>query len=135
MAVEFGRDMRVVFEDGAFDLDPTGALDDGLRAAAYAVARRFVVRRGDLFYDPTYGLDLRDYLAKAMTAGEVFRLRSKAAAEAEADERVSSADASVSFDPATNAMRVAVRCESALGPFSLTLAVSAVTVDLLALET
>jgi hypothetical protein len=131
MVVEFGADMRVTVEDGVFDLDPTGALDTPARAVAMAVARRFVVERGALFYDPNYGLDLRGYLAKAMTPGELFALRSLVTAEAEKDERVQSADADVSFDPTTNALRVRIVCTSALGTFSLTLDVSSLSVELL----
>ncbi len=134
MAIEFGQDLRVTAEAGVFDIDPSGALDDGLRAAAHSVARRFVTPREGLFYDPEYGEDLRAYVAKAMTAGEVFRLRSRVAAQAEADERVLSASVSASFDAATNALKVRVACESSLGPFALTLSVSALSVDLLALE-
>ncbi len=130
-----GCDMRVTFEDGVFDLDPTGALDPPLRALAMAVARRFVVRRGDLFYAADYGLDLRGFLARGMTKGEIFRLRSRIVSEAEADERVTSADASVEVDPTTNGLRIAVACTSGLGPFSLTLAVSSLGVADLAIET
>jgi hypothetical protein len=131
---EFGTDLLVTLSNGVFDLDPTGAVDTPEHALAMAVARRFVVERGGLFYDPEYGLDLRQYLNKGMTRGELFRLRFLVQSEAEKDERIISAEADVQFTSAQTLV-VKLECTTALGPFSLTLSVSSLTVELLSLET
>lgn len=133
-AVDYGADMRVILEDGVFDLDPTGALDTPLRALAMAILRRFVVRTGDLFYDESYGFDLRGVVGKAMTRGELFRVRSRVASECKKDERVDSAKADLRFDPNENKLFVRISCTSGVGPFTLTLAADALSVDLLALD-
>jgi hypothetical protein len=131
---EFGTDLLVTLQDGVFDIDPTGAVDTPEHALAMSVARRFVVERGALFYDAEYGLDLRQYLNKGLTRGELFRLRFLIQSEAEKDERILSAEATLQFT-ASQTLVVKLECTSSLGPFSLTLSVSSLTVEILSLET
>jgi hypothetical protein len=47
------------------------------------------------------------------------------------DQRILSATAQVTFDRASNELTVAINAQGANGPFSLTLAASAVTVSIL----
>jgi hypothetical protein len=132
--VDFGTDLRTTFEGGICDIDPSGEIDTPAHALAMAIARRFLVERGQLLYDPGYGLDLRLFLAKGMTKAQLFQLRFLIASEAEKDERIASATADVSFNQASQGLVVRLECTSALGPFALTLGVSSLSVDLLSLD-
>jgi hypothetical protein len=132
--IDFGTDIRTSFQDGVCDIDPSGAIDTPAHALAMAIARRFLVERGQLFYDESYGLDLRLFLAKGMRPAQLFQLRFLIASEAEKDERISSASADVQFRHADQALLVRLECTSGLGPFSLTLGVTSLTVALLSLD-
>lgn len=113
------------------DLDPAFGLVSGNKAVAQALLRRFSTPRGGLFYDRTYGYDLRAFCNADLHAHELFAIAASVEAEAERDERVSSARADVTFDAPTGRLRVSLRVVGSEGPFALVLDVSAVTVELL----
>jgi hypothetical protein len=130
MAVDFGTDVST-YVGG--DLDPTFAVISGRRVVAEAIARRLETRRGALLRDPNYGTDLRAWLNRDFvgSAATLFRLKASVDREAEEDERVLSADATVTYEPAFQKLRIAIAIETAEGPFELVLAVSAVSVAIL----
>lgn len=134
MATDFGTDIRCTFENGVIDIDPSGAVDAPANALALAIARRFLTERETLFYDPAYGLDLRQFLNRGMTKAQLFQLRFLIASEAEKDERIQSASADVEFRARDQALVIRIECTSALGPFALTLLVSSLSVELLSLD-
>jgi hypothetical protein len=130
-----GEDLgMIVGADGALDLDPTSRRVSGARAVAFAVARRYVTRPGQLFWAPHYGKRLADLLNAGLTARELGRHQAETAAEALKDERVLAATARLELDAATGKLRARVDGETADGPFRLVLAASAVSVELLAVE-
>jgi phage baseplate assembly protein W len=90
------------------DITPGLALAAGTDNLMKALARRLITPRGGLFYDPDYGLDLREYLHAGVTAAQIATLSGSVEAEVEKDPRVQSADASVSFVGATMMVRVVV---------------------------
>jgi phage baseplate assembly protein W len=114
------------------DLDSSGALVSGRTMLAQALARRLTTPRGGLFYDTNYGTDLRLYLNEGMTNEAQSRIKAAVESECLKDERVSACSAEVSFSLQTQLLKVSISVDTKAGPFSLTLAVSSLTVDLLA---
>ena len=117
---------------GACDLDPYFSQVSGPMAVIHAVTRRFVTPRGALPWDRTAGFDLRSRLnSKIANEAALFALRVQMEAEAEKDERVESATASVSFTPSTGVLIARVSLALAEGTFAFVLRASDVTVELL----
>lgn len=110
-------------------------LQSGLPNLAEAVARRLMTPRGGLFYDPDYGLDLRQYLNEALTDEVRYEIETLVAAECEQDERILAANATVvEGPPQARALRILIELETAEGPFRLLLGVNAVSVEVLRAE-
>ena len=112
------------------DLDPTFAPISGFAVVAEACARRLATVRGGLFYDKHYGFDLRTILNDTPTPAQLAVIAGQVSAECQKDERVLKADAKLSLDRTSSTLTVQVRITTASGPFTLVLAVSAVTVSL-----
>lgn len=105
----------------------------GRRCLAEAIARRYITDRGTLIGDPNYGFNLTNFLNADLGTGDVALLQSGAEAEALKDERVLSAVV-VATLAADGLLTVVCTLTDADGPFTLTLAVSAVTVEILELK-
>ena len=112
---------------GVMDLGPSLAPVSGRRALIEAVARRLVTPRGALWYDPAYGYDLRQFLNGI--ASSPSQIVAGVTEQAEADERVVGAQASATFIGNTLVVKVALLDSS--GPFTFTINVGQVTVELL----
>ncbi|MDW8269356.1 MAG: hypothetical protein RMN24_09335 [Anaerolineae bacterium] len=122
--------------DFGIDMSALPDLDFGLKSGtanlAEAIARRLVTPRGGLFYDPSYGLDLRQYLNEALTDEVRYEIETLVAAECEKDERVLSAMATlIDGPPQARSLQVAVELETADGPFRFVLSINGVTVEVL----
>lgn len=126
MATDFGTDISCYP-----DLDPLGTLVSGNTALAQAIARRLITPRGGLFYDTNYGTDLRLYLNEGMTNEAQSRIKAAIEAECSKDERVSSVTADVTFNAPAKSLAISISLVGGNGPFSLTLAVTSLTVSLL----
>jgi phage baseplate assembly protein W len=113
------------------DLDPHFVLVSGIANLGQAIARRLETPRGGLFYDPSYGTDIRDYLNASLSSNDLPRIASDVQAEALKDPRVRTASASVTFNSSSFCLSITLRCQTVAGPFTLVLSVSQVTVDLL----
>ena len=100
----------------------------GRRAVAEAVARRWLTRRGSLFYDASYGYGLEDALHQPASA--LGTLSAGLENEALRDERVLQARVLVRLD---DKRQLLIRAElvDADGPFRLVASVSEVSVELL----
>jgi hypothetical protein len=116
-------------DDGLLDLDPSFRTVSGRANLVAAVARRLAAPF--LFYDSTYGKDLRAELGESLTTARLARLRAAIAAQARRDERVRSAGVTVTFNDATRAMTVRIALTDDDGPFELVLEVTAAAVKLL----
>lgn len=113
------------------DLDPGLRVVSGKLGVAQAVARRWLSRTGDLFYDRSYGsVSVEDFVNAPVTP---FQAAAQLQAEALKDERVD--DCGVSTELAGDTFTISGRFDTAEGPFSLTLAINAVTAEVLALNT
>lgn len=131
MTIDLGTDLST--PDGA-DLDPLGGTVSGARAVGQAIARRLVTPRGGLLDDPSYGYDLRQLVGEALRPGDLATVQAEIADQCRADERVD--DAAVTVTQSAGAVRVEIILAlEAVGPLRLVLAVSAVTSEILALET
>lgn len=126
MTTDFGSDLHT---PGLLDLDPYFTFVDGAAALGEALGRRLVTPRGSLIDDPAYGYDVRAHLNDDdPNPGAIV---AEVEAELAKDERVRRARAAVTFDAALGALVVVADVLTAEGPFRLTLAVSAVSADLL----
>ena len=126
---DFGVDIAT---PDAADIDQYFSTVTGWRGLGQALGRRLITPRGSLLDDDAYGYDLRSRLNDTFTAAELAQLGAVVRRELEADERVESATAAVTFAQGTLTVRAAV--QTAEGPFRLVLAVSAVTTEILAAE-
>ena len=132
MTLDLGTDLST--PDGA-DLDPLGGTVTGRRAVGQAIARRLVTPRGGLLDDESYGYDLRQLVGEALRPGDLATVEAEIADQCRADERVDDVAVAVTL-AATGALRVELTIATeTLGPLRLVLAVSAVSAEILALET
>lgn len=114
------------------DLDPMLRFVSGTTLMANACVRRLFCRKGSLLSDALYGIDLRDLLgSKFLTQKDVDKIASFAQAELLNDERIASVSVTGTFNSRTRTLNLTIVGTGALGPFSLTLAVSDVTVQIL----
>ena len=124
--VDFGQDIDV-----RSGLDPLLGLVSGTQNLGQALVGRLSTPRGGLFYDPNYGTDLRSYLNDSVSAATLARVRADVQAECAKDERVLSCTAATQFDAASLTLLVQISVQTAEGPFTMVLAVTSVTVELL----
>ena len=108
------------------DLDDTFASLSGIAVIAQAIARSLE--------DAQYGVDLRQWLNESLEAADVFHLQQTIESQCLRDERVQDVSVVVT-QPLLYELRIAIDIEpSQLGPFRLTLKVTALTVELLTVE-
>ena len=93
----------------------------GNRLIAQMLLHRFITPRGALVSDPNFGLDLTDYVNVAITQKQLTALQAQCNAEAAKDERVISANITLTFLSGT--ITVSGTVKTANGPFQLVLAV------------
>lgn len=113
------------------DLDPGFSSMTGARVLAEAMARRFTTPRGSLVGSPTYGVDVREWLNESMTRARLTEWARALEQEAEKDERIESAEVSLSYDSAAMALRISALLEAADRTFALVLVVTAVSLTIL----
>lgn len=117
----------------------TGRYATGARLVGEAAFRRLSTPRGTLRGgddEANYGLDLAEAIGSATTAATAAALPGQIEAELLKDERITSVDAQVtvtSNGPAQS-WQVSISADTDVGPFTLVLAVSGVTVSLLGLQ-
>jgi phage baseplate assembly protein W len=80
------------------DLDPSFLLVSGQEAVAQAIARRLQTPAGGLLGDPAYGYDLRGLVNTARSSAELQAIRAEVEAQCLLDQRVDSADVTLSVD-------------------------------------
>jgi phage baseplate assembly protein W len=105
----------------------------GRTALAQALFRRWTTDRGTLIDDPNYGTNLSDYINDDLGPGDVAKIRAAAESEALKDERVLDIT-SIGELTQEGVLNLTFTIVDAAGPFTLTVAVSDVTVDLLRVD-
>lgn len=116
---------------GVMDIDAFWSFEtDELRAFQQAIARRLICPPGALWYAPTYGYDLRALVAEVVDTDAAARAID---AEVRKDERVSiSSTTAAQLNSGELIISIAVTpVNPDFSPFSLTLKVTSVTVELL----
>lgn len=114
----------------------TGRLVSGQRLVAEALYRRYITPRGTLRGgedEANYGLDLTELVGSVATVSDAAALEGRIRAEGLKDERVETIDVTVTAasSGASVSFNVLIEATTADGPFTLQIAASAVTVDLL----
>lgn len=127
---DFGRCMSCT------DRLVSGRRVTGLRAVAEAMYRRITTRRGSLIGgepEAFYGIEIRDILGSTNADRDLPSLPARIEAEISKDERVDSVhvDVRATKTGPDIAVEITVDVTTGEGPFSLVLAASAVTVDIL----
>lgn len=130
MATNYGTGVAsLALADGGLDLDPYFRKITGPLVVLHAVARRFVTPRGSLWWAPNDGLDVRRWVLDGVRLQDLPTLEQLIVTEAERDDRVLSADATLTF--ADDVLTIRLSLTLAEGTFSLVLAVSAVSSTIL----
>lgn len=101
----------------------------GLPVVARAIGRRFITPRGGLFYDLSYGTDLRRFLNLPDNPSNRFELETQAAREALKEPRIAGAEAQTE-DWGPNAIRLRLQGALSDGPFDFIVDISEVSVGL-----
>ncbi len=87
---------------------------------------------GTLLSDPNaLTMDAREYISKGVSREDIPIIQSRVQACLLDDERIFVANVQVTFNSTTQKMQVQIQGTGAFGPFSLTLEVSALTVEIL----
>jgi hypothetical protein len=127
METDFGDDVV-----GVLDVDADFTIASPARALGEAALRRLTTDRGGLFYDPEYGYNLRARVNETLDERSTFETAAGVRAELERDERVLSADVTVTR--AGEGLDVRALIDTLDGPFRLVLRATEVSVDLLSSE-
>jgi phage baseplate assembly protein W len=109
------------------DLDPDGRVVTGVEAIRQAAYRRLVCPPGGEFYAPTYGLGLSGFVNRNLPASMI---RGMIASQLAREERIDSSLVDVS-EQSDGSILISITAQTAEGPFTLTLDVSSVTVEVL----
>lgn len=122
---DFGTDFVVARSPGKIS---------GINNLVKKIIRRLKCPNGALYWDPAYGLDVRQYLNASVTPAKIQEIKQAVKTQCELDERVQSASVSVS-NTANNQLFITVEITTQSGPdFVLILSVTKLTVDLLNLS-
>lgn len=120
--------------DGIVDVGKSFAIASGLRNIGNAMARRLMTPRGGLFYDPNYGLDLRNYLSAGNTPQQLAQLQSEIVSEVSKDERIENPTVTVAINVPASKLTIAILTDTAVGPYKFIVEIGKLSVDLLRIE-
>ncbi len=97
------------------------------------IVRRLTTPRGALALigdDPNFGYDVRQWINNKAGPGDIALAQAAIEAECLKDEQVISVNASIAFSAQTSAMAITLQLVTNAGPFTLTLNVGQLTVDM-----
>ena len=112
------------------DLSMPSYMASGNQCVAEAVLRRWTTSQGQLIDDPTYGYNLTDLISDDLSDRDTAYAQQQAAAQAQLDQRVLSAQVTLSLS-AQGVLNVNAIITTATGPFTLVASISNVTTQLL----
>lgn len=125
----FGRDLASFWGPQGPDIDFNEV--SGIDVLLQRIIRRISTPKGSVVGCPNDCIDVRTYLGAGITNADVQGIQAEIQTQILRDEAVLSCNVTSSYNTTTRALSVAIRGSSALGPFSMTLSVSAVSVQLL----
>lgn len=132
VSANYGTDLAVTPNaDGILDIQPTLQYATGLAVLVQSLICRQMCVRGSIIDSPNEGLDLRTYVRQGLTQQVLSSLPSVVQKELLRDERVLSAVVTGSYDTALYSLTLTEALQTTLGPFTLTLAVTSLTVALI----
>lgn len=103
----------------------------GIQNLIKKIQQRLITPTGSLYWDPAYGLDVRQYLNDSITPAKVQEIQSAIKRQCELDQRVLLAEVKVQA-PNALTMDITVQIVPSQGPtFTLVLKVSQLTIELL----
>lgn len=134
---DFGSDLSCVS-----DLTPQMLVVSGNRLVGEAVARRLQTPKGALLDDSNYGFDITALLNADVGQGDIGRIQAGITAECQKDQRILVANTTCVFRTATKQtspsiptglgyLEITIAIITRLGPFTLVLAATQVTVSIL----
>lgn len=127
MAVDYGTDISCTS-----DLDPTLRDVTGDELMAQVCLHRLFCRQGRLLSNPVDNtIDLRDKIADGIKPGDETTIQGQCASALVGDQRIISAQVKATFVALTNTLTLNIKGQGARGPFNLTIAATALTVELL----
>ncbi len=130
----YGRDLATLPNaNGVLDITSDLQEATGQDVLAQSVIRRHVTAKGTDLSSPNDGIDVRSYIKDGLTQRELSVIAVTIQQELIRDQRVlPSTTVVATFNTATNIMKLQETIQTTSGPFSLTLAVSSVSVEVLA---
>lgn len=132
MVSNFGTCMSVIWTAQGPDLGFTPAT--GIDVLAQSLMCRLTTPHGSVMGCPNDCIDVRDFVGSGMTQSDVQKAQAAIQAQIQRDERVLTSTVRATYNQATKVLGLTISVTSAAGPFTMTLAVSAVTVSLLNLS-
>jgi phage baseplate assembly protein W len=127
----YGVCMATTVNGGSIDIAP-GVLATGNDVLAQSLVRRQMTPQGSDPSAPNDGIDVRQLVSAGMTQAQINKIPGQIQAQLLRDQRVSAVSVTAAFNQATNTLTLIELIQPVLtGPFSLTLAVTSVTVTLL----
>ncbi len=129
MATDYGTDLYC-------DTDMDGSLTEvsGSLLMQQVILKRLYTPKGSLLSAPGENtIDLREWLSTSVdpTQREITGAKAAATSALMADQRIESVTIDPQFDAATRTLLMSIKGFGAAGPFSLTIAVTSLTVDIL----
>jgi hypothetical protein len=112
------------------DLDPAMPEVSGVLLLAQAAHGRLITARGQLLDDGNYGTLVRDFLSAETP--DLAAIPAAIEAELKKEQRIETVTTVATWDKASATLTLVITCTTALGPFTLTLAVTEISVELLA---
>ena len=106
----------------------------GINNLVKKIVRRLQSPTGCLYWDPAYGLDVRQYLNSKVDSAKLQEIKQSVKAQCELDERVQLAEVTVS-NSANNNLFITIQITTQPGPtFTLILSATNLTLELLNLN-
>lgn len=130
----YGRDLGVFWTDTGPDADSGFTEVTGINVFAQSILCRLTTPFASVAGCPNDCLDVRSYLGAGIKNDDVQRIQSEVQTQVLRDERAQSCNVRASYDTVAKSLTLVIRITCAAGPFTMTLAVSAVTVELLNLS-
>lgn len=128
----FGRDLKTIVDaHGNVDLTPGMLESTGRAVLAERLVRRQTTPRGSVIDAANECFDIRDWLSKEFNDANMSKLRGTIKQELLNDPGVLTVEVQTTYNAADRSFKVVESVVSSDGPFTLTLSVSQLSIDLL----
>ncbi len=129
----YGRDLATLPNaQGVIDLTDTMQEATGLDVLVQSIVRRHLTAKGSDISSPNDGIDVRAFIKAGLTQQEISSIANQVQQEIIRDQRVlPSTTVVAAYNQAAMVLTLTETIQTAAGPFSLTIAVSQVTVEIL----